>query len=282
VLLESAMKRLEEAEALDELAGKLAKVVGSATRPRLVKNALSGTWLSHRLHPALVPLPIGFWSGALVFDLLATRRARWAADVLVGSGIVAAVPTAAAGLSDWADAEPEGRRVGLVHATCNTLALLCYSASLAARLLGRRKAGVGLGLAGAAAMGAGGFLGGHLSYVQAVGVEKRRIAGGPKTWTAVLDVADLEEGRPRVVRAGDTDVLLCREHDRVHALWASCTHELGPLVEGDFADGCVTCPWHGSTFRLTDGKVVRGPAAASQPTYQTRVTDGKIEVRAAR
>jgi nitrite reductase/ring-hydroxylating ferredoxin subunit/uncharacterized membrane protein len=279
VLLENAMKRLEQAEALDNPADKLVGLVGPAVRPRLVKNALSGTWLSHRFHPLLVPLPIGFWSGALIFDLIATRRSRWAADVLVGSGIAAAVPTAAAGLSDWADAEPEGRRVGLVHATCNTLALACYSASLVARLLGRRKAGVGLGLAGAAAMGAGGFLGGHLSYVQAVGVEKRRFAGGPKDWTAVLDVADLAVGAPRVVRADDTDVLLFREGNQVHALWASCTHELGPLAEGRFADGCVTCPWHGSTFRLADGKVVRGPAAASQPVYEARVTDGKVEVR---
>jgi nitrite reductase/ring-hydroxylating ferredoxin subunit/uncharacterized membrane protein len=238
-------------------------------------------WLGHRFHPLLVPLPIGFWSGALVFDLLATKQARWAADTLVGAGIAAAVPTAAAGLSDWADAEPDGRRVGLVHATCNTLALVCYSASLAARLLGRRKAGVGLGLAGAAAISAGGYLGGHLSYVQAVGVEKKRFAGGPQEWTPVLDAADLAEGTPRVVRAGDTDVLLVREGNRLHALWASCTHELGPLAEGHFADGCVTCPWHGSTFRLADGKVVRGPAAASQPVYEARVTDGKIEVRTA-
>jgi nitrite reductase/ring-hydroxylating ferredoxin subunit/uncharacterized membrane protein len=281
VLLEKAMKRLEEAEALDQPAEAVVAVVGPATRPRLVKNALSGTWLGHRFHPLMVPLPIGFWSGALLFDLLATRRARWAADVLVGSGIVAAVPTAAAGLSDWADAEPEGRRVGLVHAGCNTLALVCYSASLVARLLGRRKAGVGLGLAGATAMSVGGYLGGHLAYVQAVGVEKRRIADGPKTWTAVLDATDLEPGRPQVVRAGDTDVLLYREGDRLHALWARCTHELGPLAEGTFADGCVTCPWHGSTFRLADGKVVRGPAAASQPVYEARVTDGKVEVRAA-
>jgi len=282
VLLEKAMKRLERADALDEPAGKLAKVVGAATRPRVVKNALSGTWLGHRFHPLLVPMPIGFWSGALLFDLVATRRARWAADTLVGAGIAAAVPTAAAGLSDWADAEPEGRRVGLVHASCNSLALLCYSASLAARLLGRRKAGVGLGLAGAAAMSVGGYLGGHLAYVQAVGVEKKRFAGGPAEWTAVLDAADLAEGAPRVVRAGDTEVLLYRDGGRLHALWASCTHECGPLAEGHFADGCVTCPWHGSTFRLADGKVVRGPAAASQPVYETRVTDGgKIEVRSA-
>jgi nitrite reductase/ring-hydroxylating ferredoxin subunit/uncharacterized membrane protein len=280
VLLENAMKRLEQAEGLDVPAEKLVGLVGPAVRPRLVKNALSGTWLGHRFHPLLVPLPIGFWSGALIFDLIATRRARWAADVLVGSGIAAAVPTAAAGLSDWADAEPEGRRVGLVHLSCNTLALVCYSASLVARLLGRRKAGVGLGLAGAAAISAGGYLGGHLSYVQGVGVERRRFAGGPREWTAVLDAAELAEGAPRVVRADDTEILLVREGNRLHALWASCTHEGGPLAEGSFADGCVTCPWHGSTFRLADGHVVRGPAAASQPVYEARVTDGKVEVRA--
>jgi nitrite reductase/ring-hydroxylating ferredoxin subunit/uncharacterized membrane protein len=281
VLLEKAMKALEKAKALDEPAAAVVKVVGPAVSPRPVKNFLSGVWLGHRFHPLLVPLPIGFWSGALIFDLIATRRARWAADTLVGAGIAAAVPTAAAGLSDWADAEPEGRRVGLVHAGCNTLALLCYSASLVARLLGRRKAGVGLGLAGAVAIGAGGFLGGHLSYVQGVGVERRRFAGGPTQWTAVLDAADLAERAPRVVRAGDTDILLYREGNRLHALWATCTHEGGPLAEGRFADGCVTCPWHGSTFRLADGHVVRGPAAASQPVYETRVTDGKVEVRAA-
>lgn len=280
MLLERAMKRLERAEALDEPAEKLVKVVGPATRPRMVKNALSGTWLGHRFHPLMVPLPIGFWTGALLFDLIATRRARWAADTLVGAGIVAAVPTAAAGLSDWADAEPDARRVGLVHASCNTLALLCYSSSLVARLLGRRKAGVGLGLAGATAISVGGYLGGHLSYVQAVGVEKKRFAGGPSSWTPVLDAADLGEGAPRVVRAGDTEVLLYRDGTGLHALWASCTHECGPLAEGRFADGNVICPWHGSTFRLADGKVVRGPAASSQPVFETRVTDGKVEVRA--
>jgi nitrite reductase/ring-hydroxylating ferredoxin subunit/uncharacterized membrane protein len=280
VLLEKAMKRLEEAEALDQPAQVLADVVHAATRPRLVKNALSGTWLGHRFHPLLVELPIGFWSGALVFDMIATRRARWAADVLVGSGVVAAVPTAAAGLSDWADTFGGPKRVGLVHASCNTLALLSYSGSLVARLLGRRKAGVGLSLVGATAISVGGYLGSHLSYVQAVGVERKWLAGGPKDWTAVLDAGELQEATPRVVRAGDTEVLLYREGNRINALWATCTHEGGPLGEGHFADGCVRCPWHGSTFRLADGKVVRGPAAASQPVYEARVTDGKVEVRA--
>jgi nitrite reductase/ring-hydroxylating ferredoxin subunit len=190
------------------------------------------------------------------------------------------VPTAAAGLSDWADTFGGPKRIGLVHASCNTLALLSYSGSLVARLLGRRKAGVGLSLVGATAISVGGYLGSHLSYVQGVGVERKWLAGGPKDWTAVLDAGELQEATPRVVRAGDTDVLLYREGNRINALWATCTHEGGPLAEGHFADGCVRCPWHGSTFRLADGKVVRGPAAASQPVYEARVTDGKVEVRA--
>jgi uncharacterized membrane protein len=171
--LESALKRLEEADALDEPAGKLAEVVAAATRPKVVKDALSGSWLGHPLHPALVPAPIGLWGGALLFDFIATRRARWAADVLVAAGIASALPTAAAGLSDWADTKGGARRVGLVHATCNSAGLLCYSASLVARLLGGRKAGVGLALAGATVMTAGAYLGGHMAYVQGVKVEGR-------------------------------------------------------------------------------------------------------------
>ena len=79
MLLEKAMKALEKADVLDEPAEMLIKVVGPAVRPRPVKNFLSGVWLGHRFHPLLVPLPIGFWSGALIFDVIATRQARWAA-----------------------------------------------------------------------------------------------------------------------------------------------------------------------------------------------------------
>jgi nitrite reductase/ring-hydroxylating ferredoxin subunit len=56
-------------------------------------------------------------------------------------------------------------------------------------------------------------------------------------------------------------------------------HAGGPLHEGKVEDGRVTCPWHASTFNLADGSLVRGPATAPQPSYETRVQDGKIEVR---
>jgi nitrite reductase/ring-hydroxylating ferredoxin subunit len=53
----------------------------------------------------------------------------------------------------------------------------------------------------------------------------------------------------------------------------------GPFDRGDVRDGCVTCPWHGSTFRLADGRIVRGPASSPQPHFQTRVSNGQIEIR---
>jgi nitrite reductase/ring-hydroxylating ferredoxin subunit len=76
-------------------------------------------------------------------------------------------------------------------------------------------------------------------------------------------------------------VVLYRDGGRLHALAARRTHQGGPLHQGTFQDGCVTFPWH-STFRLRDGAVVRAPAAASQPVFETRVSNGKLEVRAAR
>jgi nitrite reductase/ring-hydroxylating ferredoxin subunit len=65
----------------------------------------------------------------------------------------------------------------------------------------------------------------------------------------------------------------------VYALADRCCHQSGPLSDGEFVDGCIVCPWHGSTFRLTDGMCVAGPATAPQPTFDVRLNDGLVEVR---
>ncbi|MDX6230497.1 MAG: hypothetical protein QOI76_3887, partial [Frankiales bacterium] len=56
----------------------------------------------------------------------------------------------------------------------------------------------------------------------------------------------------------------------------------GPLASGrihaEGGEDCVTCPWHGSTFRLRDGAVVHGPATAPQPVFRTQVADGRLRV----
>ena len=80
--------------------------------------------------------------------------------------------------------------------------------------------------------------------------------------------------------AGSVPVLLYRTDGTVYALASTCTHMGGPLQQGTISDGCVTCPWPGSTFRFADGSIVRSPASTPEPSHQTRIQNGRIEVRA--
>ena len=168
-------ERFGELEILDAPAEAWAKTVRRLLGPGAVKDAISGTFLGHPLHPLLTDLPIGTWTSATLLDLIGGRGSRDAADRLVAAGIAAAIPTAITGTSDWADTTPADdtiRRIGAVHAVSNVAALALYGASLAARRRGRRGRGVLLGLAGMGALGVGGHLGGHLSYEKGVGVQQ--------------------------------------------------------------------------------------------------------------
>jgi nitrite reductase/ring-hydroxylating ferredoxin subunit/uncharacterized membrane protein len=273
------VRRIEGITALDKVAQPIVALVGKAVQPRVVRNVLSGTYLGHPAHPMLTDLPIGAWSMSALLDLVGGAKSERAADLLVGVGVLGAIPTAATGLNDWSDTIGGEQRIGVVHASANVVALSLYTASLLARRSGRRGTGKVLGLAGFGVMTVGAYLGGHLSFAKAVNVNHTALEHRPHEWTTVLAEAEFLEGELRNVAVGEASVLLVRDDGQVHALANTCSHAGGPLNEGELADGCVICPWHGSMFRLTDGHIVRGPASVPQPAYQTRVRDGKIEVR---
>ena len=145
--LDSLVASIERFDRLDGFASSLAGVVGKAVQPRAVRNILSGTVIGHPIHPLLTDIPIGAWSMAAILDTVGGRTMEPAADLLVSVGIAAAVPTAAAGLNDWSDTQGKPRRVGLVHAAANSLALGLYTASAVARSKGNRGLGTSFGLA---------------------------------------------------------------------------------------------------------------------------------------
>ncbi|HEY3575137.1 MAG TPA: Rieske (2Fe-2S) protein [Arthrobacter sp.] len=277
--LHALVDAIEHFDRLDGVASTISKAVGKAVQPRPVRNTLSGTTLGHPLHPVLTDFPIGAWTMATVLDAVGGPASEPAADILVAVGIATAVPTAAAGLNDWSDTEGKSRRVGLVHAVANGTALCLFSSSAVARASGSRSIGKTLGLAGFGVLMFGGFLGGHLTFSNAVNVNRTADRTGPRKWTPVLAESELADGEHRKVDAGKVSVLLYRSGAGILALDSVCSHMGGPLEEGTIADGCVTCPWHGSTFRLGDGHIVRGPATTPQPSYQARVNDGQVEVR---
>jgi nitrite reductase/ring-hydroxylating ferredoxin subunit/uncharacterized membrane protein len=280
VARETIAARIEELHSLDAIAEPLQKAVRAAIpQDSGLKDGLSGTWLGHPLHPPLTDVVIGAWSSAFLLDLFGGERARDASDGLIATGILAALPTAAAGLSDWAELIGASRRVGVVHATGNTSALALHALSLAARRRGRRGRGV---LLSATGLGLGAFsawLGGHLSFGKGVGVNQTAFDEPPADWTPVLDDGQLAERKLVGARANGTGVLLVRTGGQVHALADRCSHRGCSLHEGQLnADDTITCPCHGSTFRM-DGSIVKGPATAPQPALQVRTSAGKIEVR---
>ncbi len=246
------------------------------------RDLLHGRQLGHPVHPLLVQVPVGSWLSAAVLDLRSGRSRQTEAGLLVGVGLAAAVPAALAGAVDWAELHREQQRVGLVHALANTAAVGLYAASLACRLKGRAGAGRTYGYLGLTAVGLGGMLGGHLAYRQASGANHAEEVPHVvrEGWHRVGTVDEFPAGRSVRRSVDDVPVLVVRESGgRFHALAERCSHLGGPLAGGTVEDGCVRCPWHGSVFRLSDGWNVRGPATAPQPSFETRVVDGHVEVR---
>ncbi len=277
-------RTLGRAERLDPLAGKVAEKVQGILTPGSVKDVLAGRWLGHALHPLLTDIPIGTWVSAVTLDLIGGRESERAAEKLIGAGLLAAAPTAWSGLSEWSDSVPssdEVRRVGLVHAASNGTAAAFFGASLIARKRGSQGTGKVLALAGAGALGFGGWLGSHMSYSLAVGVDQTALQEGATEWRPAIPAAELPEGVTRCVTVDGVSVLVVRQHGEVHALGNRCCHRGGPLHEGDLGENTITCPWHASTFRLSDGSPISGPAAYPQPIYDVRAgADGMMEVRA--
>lgn len=272
---------LGQIKALDRAASPLAKAVKAAVPHGPMKDLLSGTWLGHPLHPLLTDVPIGAFLSSATLDLVGGPGAAPAADTLIGVGLLAAIPTAAAGVADWSDTYGGEQRVGLIHAAANLVGLAFYAASLVARRRGGRPEGQVLALAGLASMAAGGYLGGYLAYSRGVGVNNAFYQHPPEEWTPVLAETDLTDGQPIRVHTGEATVLLCRARGQIYAIGSRCSHAGGPLEEGrvDETKCTVECPWHQSVFDLASGAVIHGPATMPQASYDTRVNDQKIEIR---
>ncbi|MET0421700.1 MAG: DUF2231 domain-containing protein, partial [Acidimicrobiia bacterium] len=176
---------------LDAIADPVAGSVPHVVPEGPVKDAVSGVWLGHPVHPMLTDLPIGFWTSAFVLDFVGGRQGRHAATTLVGLGTLSAVPAIVAGASDWSDTTGPARRVGLVHAVANTTAVACYAASWWSRRRGRHLRGVSYGILGATAATVGGYLGGHLVQRLGVGVDNTAFETRADEWTRACAVVDV-------------------------------------------------------------------------------------------
>jgi len=249
-----------------------------------VSNLLHGTWLGHPLHPLVVALPSGAVATTMALDVAATlpghaSRLREASRVSLGVGILASVAAATTGVNDWQHTKEQSRRVGLVHGALNGVATGLYVLSWFERRRGRQVRGIAASTVGYGITAASGYLGAHLVYRSGVGVDQSGARWDTGEWTPLLAEEALEKGQPQRVEADGVDLVLLRDGENVLAVGEFCPHLGAPMVDGWLDRGQLVCAWHGSRFDPATGQVVRGPATAPLPRYQTRIRAGKIEVR---
>jgi nitrite reductase/ring-hydroxylating ferredoxin subunit/DMSO/TMAO reductase YedYZ heme-binding membrane subunit len=97
-------------------------------------------------------------------------------------------------------------------------------------------------------------------------------------WIVVGAPNDIPDRAARIVLVpGRERIAVFRDGDEIGALTNLCAHQNGPLGEGRIIDGCVTCPWHGYQYRLTDG-CAPPPFTERLATYRVRLNRGMVEV----
>jgi uncharacterized membrane protein len=162
-------QRLESVTALDAVTRLVQPVADALLADDRRSDALRGMWLGHAVHPLMTFVPLGAWTSATVLDLAGGAGSRAAAQRLVAVGILSAVPTALTGLAEFGGISQErDKRVAVVHAVSNNVALTLFTASWRARRRGAHAKGVALGLTAHLATGLGGYLGGHLTEARKV------------------------------------------------------------------------------------------------------------------
>ena len=94
-------------------------------------------------------------------------------------------------------------------------------------------------------------------------------------WKHVADLAEVKRVGVLRIFFDARAVGLFYAEGNCYALVNACPHQGGPLVEGEVIRSRVLCPWHGWTYRLTDG-VCPGHEEDNVETYSVKIEEGKV------
>ena len=250
---------------------------------------------THPIHPILVAFPIAFFTGTLLFDLLARVLERddfhLVAYYLQLAGIVGAAAATVPGIVDYlytVPPESSAKKRATQHGLLNVTVLVLFTVAWFYRRNNPDLSFVvlfGLEAAGFLLMMIAGWLGGTLVYRNQIGVDPRYADAGkwkeeritnPNYPLTVASVNDLKPNQMKLLVIEGRRIVLARTENNYVAFDDRCPHKGGSLAGGSMMCGIVQCPWHGSQFRVTDGSVTAGPAHEKINTYKVEEREGKV------
>ena len=97
-------------------------------------------------------------------------------------------------------------------------------------------------------------------------------------FVVVAKISEIEEGVVKVVRVGDAPIGVTKVEGEFFAFADVCTHDGGPVAEGELDEYVIECPRHGAKFDVRTGKVKQLPAVVPIPIYAVRVDGDTVLV----
>lgn len=95
-------------------------------------------------------------------------------------------------------------------------------------------------------------------------------------YVEVCKLSDLTENIPLgATVAGERVAIVLYEGNKVSCVSGVCQHQNGPLAEGQFKYGCLTCPWHGYQYQPHDG-ASPAPFTETIPTFNIKIDGDRV------
>jgi nitrite reductase/ring-hydroxylating ferredoxin subunit/uncharacterized membrane protein len=242
----------------------------------------------HPIHPALIPFPFAFLTGAFAFDAAGKffERPSWwtTGSHLAAAGVVMALVAAVPGFVDYFFTVPPrstGKRRATRHMIVNLVAVTLVAGAWVVRrelLLEPNLLILALEAGALGLLVVGGWMGGTLVNRNQIGVDHRYAHAGkwreqtieprPNTPLPVASADELEVDQMKLLHVGARRIVLARTEKGYVAFDDRCPHRGGSLAGGTMICGTVQCPWHGSQFDVTTGAVKAGPAERAIASYR--------------
>ncbi|HYG40816.1 MAG TPA: DUF2231 domain-containing protein [Cytophagales bacterium] len=249
----------------------------------------------HPLHPMIIPFPIAFFIGALLFDIIAVTQSDetfWIiGKYLAIAGIISALMAAVPGIVDYFFTVPpksSAKKRATKHGLVNVSSVILFSLALLLRPDEIEEVAkvIGLEALGVVLLGFGGWMGGTLVYRNQIGVDHRyanagkwkeeRLDQSQKDPILVGSSSELKVDQMKLIHLDGRRIVIGRTEQGFVAFDDHCTHRGGSLADGVMICGTVHCPWHGSQFEVSSGAAKAGPAKESIATYKLEESEGKL------
>jgi len=94
----------------------------------------------------------------------------------------------------------------------------------------------------------------------------------------ILPADQLPDGERIFIEVAGRSLVIFNLAGKLFAIGDVCSHDGGPVGDGEIEEYEIVCPRHGARFDIRTGQVTSLPAVVDIPSYPVRVTDGMIEI----